>query len=680
MKKLFKYILILILLVLLAVAAFIYTFDANQYKEEVAGVVGTIIGRPVNIKGDVDISVYPWIGIKLNELSIQNNPGFSGQNFATIGRFDVRVKILPLLQKKLDIDKLVMHRLVVDFETNALGKNNWSDLSGASDSNSVESKFGLAGLVIGGIELEDSSFSWLDVSTDKRFNISKMSLVTEAVIKGQPLPVTIKAYAESNQPEWQALVSIKSNLEFNDDSPTFNANKLKVSVKALLPGEENKKISFAMVSDSHINWQENTAKLTKTRFSIFGLILSGAFDVENIFSVPIIQGPLKVKSFEAADLAKRLDVDIPVMANSHSLKNISMKALFRTDFDSIFLDDIHANVDKSNIEGFVHITDINNAVIRYDLGVDKIALHEYRTVDDESANNEVMIPLDLIRSTDLEGVLDVETVVLDDIELTEFHITSNIKDDIVNANPVTLWLGESEVKLAMELNARSMPLGKFTVEVKNMEAKTTLNPILKTIMGEGALVLDGIVNVDASINTKGSSIARQQKTAKGTIKIDMAKTMIQGIDLDHSSRSVVVDYANKNNFRTRESYAPKYEPDRNTEFNSLHATFQVSHGKLINRDLLLVSEKANVTGSGSIDFINKRLDYIPVVDINVKSRVDIRDKLRDHPMEYRTQGKFENLTTTFNLEKYELLLGRLLVQESKARRNKRLNTKEKRLW
>ena len=45
-----------------------------------------------------------------------------------------------------------------------------------------------------------------------------------------------------------------------------------------------------------------------------------------------------------------------------------------------------------------------------------------------------------------------------------------------------------------------------------------------------------------------------------------------------------------------------------------------------------------------------------------------------------SEGKFENLTTTFNLEKYELLLGRLLVQESKARRNKRLNTKEKRLW
>ncbi|MCK4706936.1 MAG: AsmA family protein, partial [Gammaproteobacteria bacterium] len=141
MKKLFKFILILLLLVLLAVAAFVYTFDANKYKKEVAEIVGIIIGQPVSIKGNVDISVYPWIGIKLNDMVIKNNSGFSRKNFATIGQFDISVKIMPLLEKRLDIDKLVMHRLVIDFEKNAVGENNWSAFSG---SDGVESKYGLA--------------------------------------------------------------------------------------------------------------------------------------------------------------------------------------------------------------------------------------------------------------------------------------------------------------------------------------------------------------------------------------------------------------------------------------------------------------------------------------------------------------------------------------------------------
>ena len=680
MKRLLKYLLILLLLVILLLVGFVYTFDANKYKQEIADTIGSMIERPVSIQGDVDISVYPWIGIKLNDLIIDNNPGFSRKQLASIGQFDISIKIAPLLQKKLDIDKLAIHHLMVDFEKNAAGKNNWSGLTGNTESDSVESSFGLAGLVIGGIELKDATFSWLDVSNNKRFKVSKISLVTEAVVKGQPLPVVLKAYVASNQPSWQAAVSVKTNLEFNEDSPTLNANKLKLSVKALLPGEEKKKVSFAMVSNSTINWQENTAKLTKTKFSMFGLILSGTFDVDNIFSVPTIQGPLKVKTFEAEKLAKHFDINVPAMANPQSLKSISLITSFKTDFNSIYLDDISAAVDSSKINGFVHVIDINKTVIRYDLKVDNIALHEYKSIEDQSGNNEIMIPVDIIRDADLEGILNIGSISQDDLEITEFHITSDIKDSVLKANPVSMLVGESDVKAAMVLDVHSMPLGKFTAEVKNIDAKTSLNPLLKTVMGEDALVLDGIVNATANITTKGASLARQEKSAKGTITIDMDKTVVQGIDLNHASRKVVVDYANKNKFRTRESYVPKKELARNTEFTSLHATFKVSHGKYNNSDLLLTSKNANITGSGSIDFINKKVDYRPVIDIHVKSRIDIRDKLRDHPMEYHVGGDFEKLTTEFNLDKYELLVGRLLLQESRARRNKRLNTKEKKLW
>ena len=49
-------------------------------------------------------------------------------------------------------------------------------------------------------------------------------------------------------------------------------------------------------------------------------------------------------------------------------------------------------------------------------------------------------------------------------------------------------------------------------------------------------------------------------------------------------------------------------------------------------------------------------------------------------MEYHVHGDFKKLQTKFELDKYELLVGRLLVQEAKIRRNKQLNTQKKRLW
>ena len=680
MKTFLKVLSGLLVLFVIAVVGFLYTFNANDYKQELAEFAEKIAGRPVNIAGDIDISLYPWIGIKVDNVAIENHPGFSKKTFASIGQFDIKIEIKPLLQKRLNIEKLVVHGLTVNFEKNAGGENNWSDFMATSRSDDVESKFGLAGLAIGGIEVTDANLAWLDVNTDKQFKVSKMKLVTESVIKGQPLPVTFKAYIESNQPVWQGPVLVKTKLEFNENSPVFNANELKLIVKALLPSSTLERVSVAMMTNGEVNVQAETVKLSKARISVLGLLMTGDLDIENIFSMPVIQGPLKVKPFEAQKLAKRFKITLPQMANTQSLKKISLTTLFKTDFDSIYLDNISANVDESRVNGFVHVVGMAQPVVSYDLDIDNISLHDYRTLDSESDQDEIPLPLDLIRSADLEGTFDIETVTVDDIELTKFHIVSDIKNGTLTANPVTMLVDESEVSATMQLDASGIPEAVFTVKVNNVDAKTSINPLLKTITGDEALKLEGMVNADASLQATGMSVTALKNSTKGTIRINMDKTIVQGIDLDHTSRSVVADYANKNNFRTRRSFVTEYKPDRKTEFNNLSAIFNVSNGKLLNNDLLLVSENANISGSGSIDFINKKLDYHPVIDMNINNTLDIRDKLRDHPMEYHVHGVFENLSNEFNVDKYELLMGRLLIQDAKTRRIKHQKSKSKNSW
>lgn len=680
MKTFLKIFAGLLVIIIIAVVAFVYTFDANNYKQDLTEVVEAITARPVNIAGDIELSLYPWIGIKVNHVTIENPPGFSKKTFATIGQFDIRINIMPLFQKRLNIEKLALHRLAVDFERNASGENNWSNFADSSEGDNVVTELGLNGLAIGGIEVANSKLTWLDVNTGKRFKISTMNLATEAVIEGQPLPLTLNAYIESNQPEWQASVNVKTKLEFNDDSIMFKANDLKLVVKVILPGATVDKVSFAMIADSEIDPQTQTAKLTNARFSVLGLVMDGTFDIENIFSVPVIQGPLKVRAFEAQKLAKHFKLDIPMMANTQSLKNISLTSSFKTDFESIYLDDIFANVDESQVKGFVHIEGMRQPVVRYGLSVDQIKLHDYRVIGNESSKDPIPLPLELIRSTDLEGTLDIETVMVDDVELTKLHITSQIKNGIVKADPITMLVGKSKVNATMQLDVRATPVGVFAVKANNIDAKASINPLLKSIIGDGAITLEGIVNADVRLSAKGLNVTAMKTTAQGVIKINMGKTIVQGIDLDHATRSITADYANKNNFRTSQSFVTDYNPQRKTEFKSLRATFKLSHGKLINSDLLLVSKQATITGSGSIDFIKEKLDYRPVIDMNVSNRVDIRDKLRDHPMEYHAHGAFENLTVEFNLKKYELLVGRLLVQEGKARRIKQKKNKSKNSW
>ena len=680
MKTLLKVIAGIVVLLIIAVVGFVYTFDANDYRKEITKLAEDFTGRSINIAGNMDISLYPWIGIKINDVTIDNPSGFSKTTFASIGQFDVRIKIAPLFLKRLDIEKLVLHRLTADFEKNAAGQSNWSDVADGSGGNNMESEFGLAGLAVGGIELADSNLTWMDAATGKQFKVSSMSISTEAITEGQPLPVKFNAFVESNQPEWQASVNAKSALEFDSGSPVFNANDLKLVVKALFPSSNVDKVSFAMAADSEIDLQSQSARLTNTRLSLLGLLVSGNFDVENIFSVPVIKGPLKVKTFEAATLAENLKIDMPQMAGEQSLKNISLSTSFRTDFDTIDMYDIVAKVDDSNVKGFVHIEDMSNPIVRYDLKVDKLSLGDYRTVDEEANKDAIPLPLDFIRVADLEGKLNVGSIMADDVEMTKFRATSHIKNGIVKANPITMLVGESEVKAAIQLDARKTPAGMVVVKVNNVDADSSINPILKAILGNGDLTVEGIVNADARLKLKGESLTELKNTATGTIKLTMDKPVVKGVDFDYVSRKAVMDYAVRNDFRTSRTFKADLRSDHKTEFKSLNTTFKVSKGKLVNDDLLLESDEVTVTGTGSIDYINDKLDYRPRIDMVVKNTVNVRDKLRDHPMEYHALGPFENVMCELDTEKYDLWVGRLMVQEAKARRNRRINEKSKNSW
>ena len=675
MKKIIKIIAVLLLLVVLAAAAFIYTFDANKYKPEIASVAQSLTGRAVTIEGDADISIYPWIGIKLNNVVIDNTTGFSKKTFARIGQFDININIVPLLQKRLDIGKLVLHDLTVDFETNLTGENNWTDLSESPENKDALGKYGLVGLAIGGINLTDANINWLDVATGKYFKVLKASLETEAVIKDKPLPVTFKAYLESSQPEWQAAVSATAELMFDEDQPVFDVKNIKLKSKAILPEEKGGSLSFAMVTDGKVNYKDATARLTNTRFSVFGLIMSGEYDVINLFSVPTIQGPLKVKSFAAADLIKHFNIEMPPLTNESSLKNISLTAQFKTDFDAVYFDELSVQLDQNFIRGFVHIDSVANMVVRYDLDMNQLALLDYTKATDEGEQDVFMLPVDLIRSSDVEGTIDITSLMVGDVELRDFHVESQIANAILKANPITTWVNDSEIKAAIQLEARDKPQGQVLLKVNNVNANSSINPMLVSIVGDESLIIEGMLDVDANLKTQGMSIAEHKKSANGVVRVAMKDAVLQGVDVDYLSRGVVVDYANRNNFRTRKSYAPEFTPDKRAEVKSLDASFKASNGRFNNKDLKIVTQEFTITGSGSIDFINKKLDYRPVIDVNVEDRVDIRDKLRDHPMEYHVYGDFAGLKREFDMDKYELLVGRLLLQESKMRRNRQLNAR-----
>ena len=63
-------------------------------------------GRPVTVGDDVRLSLFPWAGVSFSDLRLGNIPGFVEKDFAMVKSFEVRIRLLPLLSRKVQVDRL----------------------------------------------------------------------------------------------------------------------------------------------------------------------------------------------------------------------------------------------------------------------------------------------------------------------------------------------------------------------------------------------------------------------------------------------------------------------------------------------------------------------------------------------------------------------------------------------
>jgi AsmA protein len=133
LNRSFKLILIVIAVLLLALLAFVATFDANNYKPEIIEQVEKATGRDFTIDGEINLSIFPWVGLKVEDVALGNEKGFQAAQFAAIKQLDIRVNVLPLLKKEVEINTIRLHGLDVSLEVAEDKSNNWSGLTAKDD-------------------------------------------------------------------------------------------------------------------------------------------------------------------------------------------------------------------------------------------------------------------------------------------------------------------------------------------------------------------------------------------------------------------------------------------------------------------------------------------------------------------------------------------------------------------
>ncbi len=401
-RRLIKFFFGFLALLLIALFAFVLTFDANNYKPLIIEQVETATGREFIIDSEIELSIFPWIGLKIENVSLGNEKGFKAKHFAAIKQLDIKVNVLPLLRQEVEINTIRLHGLNVSLEVAKNKTNNWSSLSQPATTGETAGKPGsvtpeadkagtpvpqetsttaaglpLQSLKIKGFEFIDAVIVYDDRSSKTKTTVSGLNLITNEIRFEQPVQLSFAAHIVNSEPAINTQINLATQLTFNKALNEFDFRDFIFTVltdaNEFIPQKEKIEIR----ADINVLLEEQRVLLKKVKLSALGINTLMDIRVTQFSQAPVIQGEVNVQSFNARKVASRVGIELPEMAKAEALSSLALKTKISLRDDKFQANDFQLMLDESTLSGWIHILDINKQQLRYELAFDRLNINDY---------------------------------------------------------------------------------------------------------------------------------------------------------------------------------------------------------------------------------------------------------------------------------------------------------------
>jgi AsmA protein len=250
MKKLLKVLAglvgVAVLLVVAAIIAAPFLFDPNDQKPRIEALVKSKTGRDFSIQGDVSLSLFPWLGVNVGRLTLGNAPGFEAKTFAEVEAMEVRVKLVPLIKKQVEMDTVAVDGLTLHLARKASGASNWDDLVSLIEkppAGAAERPPLIAALAIGGVNLSNAGVTIDDEQSGQKLRVANLKLTTGPVSLDAPVAVTTEFDFSGGPPETSGHVSASSDIALDLGAKRYIAQGFQLVLAidgAVVPGGKAK--------------------------------------------------------------------------------------------------------------------------------------------------------------------------------------------------------------------------------------------------------------------------------------------------------------------------------------------------------------------------------------------------------------------------------------------------------
>lgn len=523
MRIALKLIFAIIIIVVAGLVALPFVVDPNDYKDEISTQVEKVTGRNLTLQGDIGLSVFPWIALELGPLSLSNAEGFKADSFAKVEAAEIRIKLLPLLKKQLEMDTVVLDGLVLNLETDKQGKTNWDDLTQTEEpkeekAKPAEEKSGpaLAAISIAGVQLSNANILWSDASKGENFQLRNLNLDTDPLVPGEPTALDMAFDLISAKPEAKAHVTLNTKVMVDMENQQYALSDLAFTTIA-----EGKALPFSQ-ADIALNGNIQ-ADMVKQVASISDLVLTAKANNEKQTIDAKLSGQvdtnLATQQTTISDLSLTADVADPALPGekaklelssnvSADLKQqtVTLSGLLVKLQDLMLEGDLKASnilAEKPGVAGSIHIKPFSLRKLAGDMNIELPEMADTSTLENVELRAE------------LEG--------------SPTHINAKTLDLTLDQSKLTGQLAVnnfSKPALNFKLKLDQIDADRYMPPVKQGEAKPAATPATAAAGGSSQLPLDAL----RQINAKGTiDIGKMKATGLTSENIHVSINAADGL-------------------------------------------------------------------------------------------------------------------------------------------------------
>jgi AsmA protein len=585
--------------------------DPNDYRDEIEVKVKDQTGRELKIEGDIALTWYPWLGFEMGSVELGNAPGFQAPVFASTDKVAIRLKLIPLLRRKLVMDTLEVHGLHLNLEKNAKGETNWDDLAKGGSEPGQPSEPGsapqLAAFAIGGLDIQNANISWSDAQAGQQYTVRNFSLTTGALNPGNPVDVSVGLDLQSAEPPMSGRIEGAGQLEMNPDTQLFRA--IGFNLDAGFQGEQfpGGKLQLSLFTDLVADGKQSSIRVNSLKLNTLGLeanlTLSGQITAEG----PKFSGTLKVPDFSPRSMLENLGQAEFETADSSVLASASMEAGISGTKNSLALKPITMKLDDSNLKGEVLVQNFARPAIGFSFGLDQMDADRYLLPAKEgepaaagtpgaAGASAGGLPMETLRALNVVGKLAAANFKVAKLTVTDFNADITAKNGLIQITPLSAKLYQGIYAGNIQLDARG---DKPKISLNEKLTGIQAGPLVKDLQGEEKLTGKGDVSI--KVNAIGTEPESVKKTLNGNAAFVFRDGAVKGVNIGRMIREARAKLKGQ-------SLPPSEEPEQ-TDFAELMGTVTFTNGLARNTDLLAKSPLLRVTGAGQADLPSETIDY-----------------------------------------------------------------------